>query len=210
MQTNFSKREANKIEKKAIFMRAAEKLFMEKGYENTSIEDIVKEAGITKRTLYQYFQNKEDLYYAIALEGAHQLYDASMVALEQGESTREKIHLMNLAHLEFYKQHLDLFQILNYTPANRNNNEASPHFQEIRRLDAERMMLLVQLISTGASDGSINPDLEMKKAVVFGIFSAFCMLYTFAFTDKNIWQALQMDEEDFLRFSFDLISKALT
>lgn len=209
MQTIFSKREANKMEKRTIFLRAAEKLFIQKGYENTSIEDIVKEAGITKRTLYQYFQNKEDLYYAIALEGAQRLYEVSMAALEQGKSTREKIHLMNLAHLEFYQQHFDAFQILNYAPANRSNNEASPHFQEIRRLDAERMAHLSRLIALGASDGSINPELEMRKAVVFGIFSAFSMLYTFAFTDKSIWRALQLEEEDFLRFSFELFSKAL-
>lgn len=210
MLNNFSKREANKVEKRATFLEAAERLFIEKGYENTSIEDIVKAAGITKRTLYQYFQNKEDLYYAIALEGAKQLYTTAMAALEQGESTREKIHLMNLAHLEFYKQHFDAFQILNYIPANKNNNEASPHFQEMRRLDAERMMMLAQLVTSGAADGSINPNLEMQKAVLFGVFSAFSMLYTFAFTDKSLWKALQMDEDDFLRFSFDLFTKALT
>lgn len=209
MSNNFSKREANKAEKRTAFMKAAERLFIEKGYENTSIEDIVKAAGITKRTLYQYFQNKEDLYYAIALEGAKQLYAASTAALEQGKSTREKIYLMNLAHLEFYKHNFDAFRILNYTPANKSNDETSPHFQEIRRMDAERMMILEQIVTGGVADGSINPNFEMRKAVLFGVFSAFSMLYTFAFTDKSMWQALQINEEDFLRFSFELFSKAL-
>lgn len=209
MEENLSKREANKVQKKEAFIKAAEELFVEKGFENTSVEEIVKRAGLTKRTLYQYFQSKEDLYYAVALKGARLLYEASMVALEQGENAREKIRLTNRAHLNFYKEHLDSFQILNYVPANKENSEASPHFQKVRMLDDQRMMYLASLIAAGTSDGSINPRLDMKKAVLFGFFSAFSLLYTFAFTDKSIWKALQMDEDEFLQFSFDLLADAL-
>jgi len=190
-------------------MDAAEKLFIEKGFENTSIDEVVSLAGLSKRTLYQYFQSKEDLYYAIALEGARELYAASIGAIERGGNTREKIRLGNLAHLEFYKAHLDAFRLLNYSPANRQNSEASPHYQEIRKLDAARMGYLASLTAAGASDGSINPGLDMKKAVLFGFFSAFSLLYTFAFTDKSVWRALSLDEDEFLRFSFDMIANAL-
>jgi len=209
MKESLSKREANKAQKKEAFIKGAEELFVEKGFENTSIEEIVNRAGLTKRTLYQYFQSKEDLYYAVALKGARLLYEASIIAIEKGENAREKIRLANLAHLNFYKEHLDLFQILNYIPANKENSEASPHFQQVRVLDGQRMMYLASLTAVGTSDGSINPRLDMKKAVLFGFFSAFSLLYTFAFTDKSIWKALQMDEDEFLQFSFDLLADAL-
>ncbi len=209
MEENLTKREANKVQKKEAFLKAAEELFVEKGFENTSIEEVVKHAGLTKRTLYQYFQSKEDLYYAVALKGARQLYETSMDALRRGENAREKIRLANLAHLEFYKEHRDSFQILNYNPANRENIEASSHFQQIKLMDAERMLQITSLMAAGTADGSINPELDMKKAVFFGFFSAFSMLYTIAFTDKSIWKALSMDEDEFLQFSFDLLADAL-
>lgn len=204
-----SKREANKAQKKEAFIEAAEKLFAEKGFENTSIEEVVKRSGLTKRTLYQYFQSKEDLFYAVALKGARRLYEASTDALEQGENAREKIRLANLAHLAFYRDYPASFQILNYLPANKQNSEASPHYQEIRRLDEARMEYLGSLIAAGASDGSINPNLNMKKAVFFGFFSAFSLLYTAAFTDKSIWNTLSMAEDEFLQFCFDLFVDAL-
>lgn len=209
MKDILSKREANKAQKKAAFLQAAEKLFADKGFENTSIEEVVKHAGLTKRTLYQYFQSKEDLFYAVALKGAWQLYKASVVAIERGENAREKIRLANLAHLNFYKEHFDSFKILNYTPANRENSKASPHYQEIRMLDAARMKYIGSLMAAGKSDGSINSMLDMKKAVLFGFFSAFSMLYTFAYTDKSIWKALSLEEDEFLQFSFDLLADAL-
>ncbi|HWQ58031.1 MAG TPA: helix-turn-helix domain-containing protein [Clostridia bacterium] len=209
MEQNLSKRETNKAKKRAAFLEAARELFIGKGFESTSIEEVVRRAGLTKRTLYQYFLSKEDLYYAVALDGARLLYESSRRALEQGENAREKIRLANLAHLEFYKEHAASFRALNETPSNLENSEESPHYREIRRLDAERMRHIATLMAEGASDGSINPNLDMQKAVLFGFFSAFSMLYTLSCTDKGVFLALGIDEEEFLRFSFDLFLSAL-
>lgn len=209
MEENLSKREANKARKKEAFIKAAEELFVEKSFENTSIEEIVRRAGLTKRTLYQYFQSKEDLYYAVALKGAKLLYEASLAAMQRGENTREKIRLANLAHLNFYKEYQNSFRILNYAPPGKENSETSPYFQQVRMLDAQRMMQLASLVEEGTADGSINPRLDIKKAVLFGMFSAFGMLYTFAFTDKSIWKALSLEENEFLEFSFELLADAI-
>jgi hypothetical protein len=129
--------------------------------------------------------------------------------LESGENVREKIRLANLAHLAFYKKNPNLFRILNYNPANRQNIEASPHYQEIRQLDDARMKYTALLAAGGASDGSINPGLDMKKAVIFGFFSAFSMIYTIAFTDKSVWKSMSLDENEFLDFCMDLLVGAL-
>ena len=51
MKTNNKKQELTKI---------AYKLFLTKGYENTSIDEIIKEAGIAKGTYYYYFESKEE------------------------------------------------------------------------------------------------------------------------------------------------------
>ncbi|MGE5633549.1 MAG: helix-turn-helix domain-containing protein [Caulobacteraceae bacterium] len=53
MEKNLSKREANKIKKKKTIIDAAKKLFLQKNFETTSMDDIAKEARLTKRTIYQ-------------------------------------------------------------------------------------------------------------------------------------------------------------
>jgi AcrR family transcriptional regulator len=42
-------------------MRAAVRLFAEKGFEATTVREIVEEAGVTKGGLYHYFESKDDL-----------------------------------------------------------------------------------------------------------------------------------------------------
>lgn len=57
-------RETKKQQTRQAIMQAAIKLFSEKGFESTSIEELAKEAGIGKGTIYSYFQTKTDILYA--------------------------------------------------------------------------------------------------------------------------------------------------
>lgn len=50
----------------ARILDAAQKLFLEKGYENTSIQDIIDEAGgITKGAIYHHFKSKQQIFVAV-------------------------------------------------------------------------------------------------------------------------------------------------
>ncbi|MFK5925610.1 MAG: TetR/AcrR family transcriptional regulator [Desulfuromusa sp.] len=55
-------REQKKLETRQAIQAAAVKLFTEKSFEKTSIEDIANEAGIGKTTVYGYFANKDDIF----------------------------------------------------------------------------------------------------------------------------------------------------
>jgi AcrR family transcriptional regulator len=207
MQETISKRERNRAEKKASLINAAERLFIEKGFDNTPIDEAAKEAGFTKRTLYQYFLSKEDLFFAVALKGARKLLDAYEGAMEKGDSAREKRRLGNLAYLKFYTDNPGMFSLMNYSPANRKNVEESPHFKELETMDGVRMEYFMKLVGEAKTDGSIDPSLDTGKAVFFAFFTAFSLLYTVS--TQSMWSKLDLGEGDFLDFSFDTIINAL-
>lgn len=209
MEKNFSKREQNKTQHKTAIVEAAEKLFLANGFDNTSIDDVAKAAKLTKRTLYQYFTSKEDLYFSVALKGARILTAAYEEGLERGGTALEKIRLANEVYLQFYRDYFGLFRILNYQPSNQANNLASPHFREMMTIDAIRMRHYAELVDEGGEDGSINPNLDTRKAVFFAFFSAFSLLYAVSATGAAALSAMGLDEQDFLKFSFDLLANAL-
>ncbi len=61
--------ERRKESRPAELMDAALELFVEKGFAATRLDDVAKRAGVSKGTLYLYFDSKEDLLKAVVREG---------------------------------------------------------------------------------------------------------------------------------------------
>lgn len=49
-------------EKRILILNAAVELFTEQGFSNTSMDQIARQAGVSKQTVYSHFGNKEDLF----------------------------------------------------------------------------------------------------------------------------------------------------
>ena len=62
-------------------LAAAEELFQQKGFEQTTIDDISKASGYSRRTLYAYYVNKEDFLRQIVRKGLRQLDGALEAAV---------------------------------------------------------------------------------------------------------------------------------
>src|SRR3546814_1841525 len=73
--------------KKEVYV-AAEKLFGERGYEKVTMTEIAAQAGMSKKTLYVYFADKEALL-------------TSLVASRSEEHTSELQSLMRLSYAVF-------------------------------------------------------------------------------------------------------------
>lgn len=61
------RREKEKDRRRQEIMEAAKKVFFSRDYARASMDDIAREAGVTKPTVYSYFRTKDELYYSLTL-----------------------------------------------------------------------------------------------------------------------------------------------
>ena len=54
--------------RKDQILDCSKKIFSEKGYYETYVEEIIKEARVGKGTFYRYFMNKEDLFISVLIK----------------------------------------------------------------------------------------------------------------------------------------------
>lgn len=210
MELKLSKRSINKIKKREQIIDAAGKLFLEKGFENTSMDDVSKEAELTKRTLYQYFLSKEDLFFAVALKGSEIFISIREKAIEKGKNALDKIRLSNKAYYHFYMENPKMFRIMNYIPENRQNCELSPCYRQLGEFKDKMIKDYMDVVEEGKQDGSINPELDTKMAVYYGLFSSVGLLnMVSAINGSFFWDSEGINESEFLRFSMDLLADAL-
>jgi AcrR family transcriptional regulator len=67
----------------------AREIFMRDGFEGASVDDIAREAGVSKATLYSYFPDKRLLFLEVASHQCCRQADEAMVAIDLSRPPRE-------------------------------------------------------------------------------------------------------------------------
>src|SRR4051812_45875640 len=73
MQMNEGLRERKKRETRAAISQVATTLFYEHGFDNVTVDDVARAAGLSKMTVFNYFARKEDLMFDREAEGVELL-----------------------------------------------------------------------------------------------------------------------------------------
>lgn len=93
-------------------LAAGRKLFGEQGLYDCRIEDLSRNAGIAKGTLYGYFASKEALMASVVTSALDELLDRVQREARAARSYRGRLERVARAHLEFYEANPDLMRIL--------------------------------------------------------------------------------------------------
>jgi AcrR family transcriptional regulator len=81
-----SLRERQRAEREQLILHEAESLLREEGYEGLVMERLAERVGVSKGTIYQHFDKKEDLFGAIILRGLERMDEQLTIHL--ADSTR--------------------------------------------------------------------------------------------------------------------------
>lgn len=101
-----------KPSKRDLILLAAIRVFSQKGYHNTKMEEIAIDAGIGKGTIYEYFPGKVQLLQQI-MEKSFRLYEHTMASdMSNDIHIKERIKLLVEAHFKFCQENKELTRIL--------------------------------------------------------------------------------------------------
>lgn len=64
-------------------LEGARRIFMRDGFEGASVDDIAREAGVSKATLYSYFADKKRLFTEVAVTECRRQADAAIAVIDQ-------------------------------------------------------------------------------------------------------------------------------
>ena len=203
------KKEPQNVHRKNI-SRAAEQLFMERGIENTSMNDIAKEAGYSKATLYVYFKNKEELIGVLVLESMQKLYDYIRLALAESNDTKERYRnicsgLVNYQEVFpfYFKMVLDTINI------DFESTHFLPEEKETFLIGEQINDLLIDFLKNGIERGEIRSDIEILPTIFsfWGMLSGLIQIATNK--ESYIGQRMERTKMEFLTFGFDMIYKSI-
>ena len=92
--------------KRKIF-ETSMKLFAEKGYDATSIEEITATVGVAKGTLYYHFSSKEEIFNFLIEEGVKLLKNSIAIKTDNLENSLDKIRAIALIQIKILVKYME-------------------------------------------------------------------------------------------------------
>ena len=134
---------------------AARKVFAEKGFSGTTMEEIAERAGIAKGTLYLYFKSKRDIYMAALMQGLRTLNEDIRHKVEAAEGIREKLRAFIETRVQYFEQHRDFFVIYHSEIGNLRVPAASGE-SEKNEMYLSQAQMLGEVLKAAAERGEIR------------------------------------------------------
>jgi len=175
--------DAKRSAKENLIVDAAERVFSVVGFKNAKMENIATEAGITKVTLYSYFQSKENLYLALTYRGLQLLNDKYYQTIDQYKSSKgiDCVVALIETFMDFCSDNylysealLDYFALVRSTSAGKITAKLTEATKEsiyyTKLLDIQNLpfKLTVKEIQRGQQDGSIISKIDPMVQTLHG------------------------------------------
>ncbi len=202
---NLSRKEKEKLAREMDIINAAEKVFTVIGYNKASMEEIAKEAQFTRKTIYQYFTDKEDLLFAVIIRGFKKLLCCLQKEIENGNNGYEKLKHLTKAYYQFYKDFPDTLNLMNYIGYVNPKEENIIKREEFNKISGLLAQEIAKVIDEGKADKSIRTDLDSMSLTYSAEFMITGFFHMFSISGKTFANHFSLNEEEFINFSMNLL-----
>jgi AcrR family transcriptional regulator len=200
------RRKREKENRKNAILKAARKLFFDKGFKNVTVESIAKKAELSKGSVYLYFKSKEDIYTQILLSDIDKFHKVMANIIREGQSSSAT--LMSLANLyaDFFMNDRELFRIMmNYMLNIDHMNLPEEIDHLIVKATNKTIDIIEEIFMIGVRSGEFPPyiDLRQKRNAIWGLLNGIISLHLFTGTEEKreerIRSTIQTGLNTFLR-----------
>jgi TetR/AcrR family fatty acid metabolism transcriptional regulator len=147
-------------------IEAAVRVFARKGYFNSRVSDIAREAGIAAGTIYLYFDTKQDILITLFREKMAEFGAALWKAIAAEPDAVAKVKRLVHLHFEMLERSPALAEVVQVELRQGQKFFRGPATQEI----AAYFALIGSVLEEGVAAGHFRPDLPVKVAtkMLFG------------------------------------------
>lgn len=162
------RRNRERKQREEQIVNAAEKVFFERGFDNSTMNDVAGAAELSKGALYTYFKNKNELCIcivsralALALDGFEKVYSDKKL------SGLKMIREAGRSFQQFYRLHPKHYcALLSYRHHRGGCGDESRFLQHALEENGRINELLTMMLRKGMADGSVRDGIDAGKTAL--------------------------------------------
>jgi len=153
-----SRRESKKRELREAIYESAMALFLQKGFDNVTVEDITHQTEIAKGTFFNYFPNKESILLYFMRRHLDEVKDQIPRVIKEAKTTQQKLyHLFSiLAKMVVTNEPLVKWVLLE-------SLRLRVYKKEKKEVSGKILQNVVEIIKQGQESGEIKKNMNPEK-----------------------------------------------
>lgn len=143
-------------EQRKKVLAGAFECFYIKGYDAATLDDIVKESGISKGTIYKLFKSKEEIYIELIHQNSDQMMEEIMAIVAEYSTASEKIAALFTEYVS------ECFQSLKWFLVQSEFELFASRREDLMKLLAEIRFWMLDVVSEIIKDGIKNGEFKQE------------------------------------------------
>ncbi len=148
-------------EKREAILAQAIATFAKEGFRHADVQVIADRAGVGKGTVYRYFGNKEDLFWASTFAVVRRLEEHLLGAIRDVEGALEKLRAVSRAYADFFQANPHYLEMFVQERAEFRGSAPEAHIEYHRKL----IHRFAALIEEGIADGEIR-QVDVRRTIM--------------------------------------------
>ena len=188
------RRKREKESRKNAILKAARKLFFEKGFRSVTVESIARKAELSKGSIYLHYSSKEEIYSQILLSDIDKFHDHVAGILQESSGASEALIRLAEIYVDFFLNDRELFRILmNFMIHNNGMNLPEDLNIHIIKTTNRAIGIFEEILKFGMEKGEFPPDINLRlnRNAIWGFLNGIIALHLFVGKEAKREEAIR-------------------
>ena len=176
------RRKRERENRKNAILKAARKLFLEKGFKTVTVESIARKAELSKGSIYLYYNSKEEIYTQILLSDIDKFHNHIADLLQNPSNASEALVRLADIYVDFFLNERELFRILmTFMLHTTDMNLPQDLNKQIIKTTNRTISIIEESFNYGIERGEFPATINVRqnRNAIWGMLNGVISLYLF-------------------------------